>query len=46
VDAPLVGATKTDHLVDAAAALDLSLTIDEIKALDLKLTEVVDSLGS
>lgn len=34
VDAPIVGATKTDHLVDAAAALDLSLTIDEIKALE------------
>jgi 1-deoxyxylulose-5-phosphate synthase len=34
VDAPIVGATKTDHIVDAAAALDLSLTVDEIKALE------------
>ncbi len=34
VDAPIVGATKTDHLVDAAAAVDLSLTVDEIKVLE------------
>ncbi|MEZ0052411.1 aryl-alcohol dehydrogenase-like predicted oxidoreductase [Mycobacterium sp. MAA66] len=34
VDAPIVGATKTDHLVDAAAAVDLTLTAEEIKALE------------
>jgi 1-deoxyxylulose-5-phosphate synthase len=34
VDAPVVGATKTDHLVDADAAVNLSLTIDETKALE------------
>ena len=32
VDAPIVGATKEHHLADAAAALDLELTDDEITA--------------
>ena len=30
VDAPIVGATKEHHLADAAAALDLELTDDEV----------------
>jgi aryl-alcohol dehydrogenase-like predicted oxidoreductase len=34
VDAPIVGATKPDHLADAAAALDVTLTDDEISALE------------
>ena len=34
VDSPIVGATKTDHLVDAAASVDLSLTTDEINVLE------------
>jgi aryl-alcohol dehydrogenase-like predicted oxidoreductase len=33
VDAPIVGVTKQHHLVDAAAALDLELTSDEVTAL-------------
>ena len=33
ISAPIVGATKPHHLDDAVAALDLSLTDDEIKAL-------------
>ncbi|MFJ8885868.1 aldo/keto reductase [Streptomyces sp. NPDC102402] len=32
--APIVGATKTHHLTDAVAALDLTLTEDEIAALE------------
>ncbi|MEW1775569.1 aldo/keto reductase [Streptomyces sp. NPDC086777] len=34
VSAPIVGATKTRHLTDAVAALDLMLTDDEIAALE------------
>jgi aryl-alcohol dehydrogenase-like predicted oxidoreductase len=34
VDAPIVGATKEHHLADAAAAVDLELTGDEITALE------------
>ena len=34
VSAPIVGATKREHLADAAAALDLTLTDDEIRALE------------
>ena len=34
VDAPLVGATKPQHLTDAVAALDLELTAEEISALE------------
>jgi aryl-alcohol dehydrogenase-like predicted oxidoreductase len=34
VSAPIVGATKTRHLTDAVAALDLTLTDDEIAALE------------
>ena len=34
VSAPIVGATKTHHLSDAVAALDLELTDDEVTALE------------
>ncbi|WP_411194589.1 aldo/keto reductase [Rhodococcus jostii] len=34
VAAPIVGATKPHHLVDAAAAVDLTLTDDEIEQLE------------
>ncbi|MBL7258101.1 aldo/keto reductase [Paractinoplanes lichenicola] len=34
VDAPIVGPTKTHHLTDAAAALDLDLTDEEISTLE------------
>ncbi len=34
VSAPIVGATKVHHLADAAAALDLELTEDEIRRLE------------
>jgi aryl-alcohol dehydrogenase-like predicted oxidoreductase len=34
VDAPIVGATKSLHLADAAAALDVELTEDEIATLE------------
>jgi aryl-alcohol dehydrogenase-like predicted oxidoreductase len=34
VDAPIIGATKPHHLADAAAALDLRLTDEEIAALE------------
>jgi diketogulonate reductase-like aldo/keto reductase len=34
VNAPIVGVTKQHHLVDAAAALDLELTDDEVTALE------------
>ena len=34
VDAPIVGATKAHHLADAAAAVDLGLTGDEISSLE------------
>ncbi|GAB7536435.1 hypothetical protein BGC_26530 [Burkholderia sp. 3C] len=34
VSAPIVGASKTRHLDDAVAALDVSLSADEIKALE------------
>ncbi|WP_432540826.1 aldo/keto reductase [Kineococcus sp. SYSU DK002] len=34
VDAPIVGATKVNHLRDAVAALDLDLTDEEVTALE------------
>jgi 1-deoxyxylulose-5-phosphate synthase len=34
VDAPIVGPTRVGHLTDAAAALDLELTDDEVAALE------------
>jgi 1-deoxyxylulose-5-phosphate synthase len=34
VDAPIVGATKEHHLADAVDSLDITLTDDEIKALE------------
>ena len=34
VSAPLVGATKPHHLADAAAALELQLTEEEIAAME------------
>jgi aryl-alcohol dehydrogenase-like predicted oxidoreductase len=34
VSGPIVGATKPHHLADAVAALDLSLTDDEIAQLE------------
>jgi aryl-alcohol dehydrogenase-like predicted oxidoreductase len=34
VSAPIVGATKPRHLADAAAALEIRLTDDEIDALE------------
>ena len=34
VAAPLVGVTRQHHLVDAAAALDLELTDDDVAALE------------
>jgi aryl-alcohol dehydrogenase-like predicted oxidoreductase len=34
VDAPIVGASKQHHLADAAAALELTLTDDEVSALE------------
>jgi aryl-alcohol dehydrogenase-like predicted oxidoreductase len=34
VSAPIVGATKQQHLADAAAALDVTLSDDEVRALE------------
>jgi aryl-alcohol dehydrogenase-like predicted oxidoreductase len=34
VDAPIIGATKEHHLSDAAAALDIDLTQDEVASLE------------
>jgi 1-deoxyxylulose-5-phosphate synthase len=34
LDAPIVGATKEHHLLDAVTALDLELTDDEATALE------------
>jgi aryl-alcohol dehydrogenase-like predicted oxidoreductase len=34
VDAPIIGATKDHHLTDAAAALEIDLTPDEVTALE------------
>jgi aryl-alcohol dehydrogenase-like predicted oxidoreductase len=34
VTAPIVGSTKLDHLDDAIAAVDLSLSDDEVAALE------------
>jgi 1-deoxyxylulose-5-phosphate synthase len=34
VDAPIIGATKPQHLDDAVRAVDLVLTDDEVKALE------------
>ena len=38
VSAPIVGATKANHLPDAVAALDLELTDDEVAALEAPYT--------
>ena len=38
VSAPIVGATKPHHLQDAVAALDVSLTADEVAALEMPYT--------
>ena len=38
VTAPIVGATKLSHLEDAIAALDLTLTADEVSALEAPYT--------
>jgi aryl-alcohol dehydrogenase-like predicted oxidoreductase len=38
VDAPIVGATKTHHLADAAAALDIELTDAEVELLEAAYT--------
>jgi 1-deoxyxylulose-5-phosphate synthase len=38
VSAPIVGATKAHHLVDAVAALDLQLTADEVQAMEAPYT--------
>ena len=34
VNAPIIGATRDHHLTDAAAALDVKLTSDEVAALE------------
>jgi len=34
VSAPIVGATKEQHLADAVAALDVTLSDDDIRALE------------
>ncbi|MET0715469.1 MAG: aldo/keto reductase [Mycetocola sp.] len=34
VDSPIVGATKAKHLTDAAAALEIRLTDEEVAALE------------
>ena len=34
VAAPIIGATKLDHISDAIGALDIVLTADEISALE------------
>lgn len=34
VDSPIIGATKAKHLADAAAALELALTDEEVAALE------------
>ncbi len=39
VSAPIVGATKPHHMADAVAALDLTLTDDEIDALETPYTD-------
>jgi aryl-alcohol dehydrogenase-like predicted oxidoreductase len=46
MSAPIVGATKTEHLDDAVAALDLDLSEAEVKALEGPYTpHVVTALG-
>jgi aryl-alcohol dehydrogenase-like predicted oxidoreductase len=44
VSAPIVGATKPQHLTDAAAALDLELTEDDIRSLEQPYTPRADLL--
>jgi aryl-alcohol dehydrogenase-like predicted oxidoreductase len=34
ITAPVVGATKPNHLADAVAALDLKLSADEVRKLE------------
>jgi aryl-alcohol dehydrogenase-like predicted oxidoreductase len=38
VTAPIVGATKLEHLDEAVAAVELELTADEIKGLEAPYT--------
>jgi aryl-alcohol dehydrogenase-like predicted oxidoreductase len=38
VTAPIVGPTKEHHLADAAAAVDVQLTADEVEALEAPYT--------
>lgn len=38
VTAPIIGASKPQHLTDAVAALDLALTADEMRALEAPYT--------
>lgn len=38
VTAPIIGASKPQHLTDAVAALDLALTVDEMRALEAPYT--------
>jgi 1-deoxyxylulose-5-phosphate synthase len=38
VSAPIVGATKPEHLTDAIASLDISLTADEVRELEAPYT--------
>jgi aryl-alcohol dehydrogenase-like predicted oxidoreductase len=39
VSAPIVGPTKTHHLPEAVAALDIELTDDEVAALEQPYTD-------
>ena len=39
VTTPIIGATKPKHLSDAAAALELSLTPEEVRALESPYTQ-------
>jgi aryl-alcohol dehydrogenase-like predicted oxidoreductase len=34
VSAPIVGVTKPEHLTDAAAALEIKLTAEEVRSLE------------
>jgi len=45
VTAPIVGATKSAHLIDAVASLDIDLTVDEVAALERPYTPRHDIQG-
>jgi len=45
VSAPIVGATKAEHLADAVASLDLELTADEVARLEAPYTPRYDFQG-